>query len=106
MSAAIASRRRPSRMASAMYGSSSTSSTRMLRCYELAHIADISKTAYGPATPRCLEWRHDLQQTGADKGRPASQDPCLRPAGRHSGDRRGPWLPVAGVVVLEARATH
>src|SRR4051812_15422943 len=34
MSAAIASRRRPSRMASAMYGSSSTISTRTLRCYE------------------------------------------------------------------------
>src|SRR4051794_9412094 len=34
MSAAIASRRRPSRMASAMYGSSSTINTRMCRCYE------------------------------------------------------------------------
>src|SRR4051794_10657561 len=34
MSAAIASRRRPSRIASAMYSSSSTTNTRMLRCYE------------------------------------------------------------------------
>ena len=29
---------------------------------ELAHIAGISKTTYVLATPRCLEWRRDLQQ--------------------------------------------
>ena len=27
----------------------------MLRCYEPAHIVGISKTAYAPATPRCLD---------------------------------------------------
>ena len=34
----------------------------MLRCYEPAHIAGVSKTAYVPATPRCLQWRRDLQR--------------------------------------------
>jgi uncharacterized protein DUF1360 len=28
-----------------------------------AHIVGISKTTYVLATPRCLDWRHDLQQT-------------------------------------------
>ena len=34
----------------------------MLRCYEPAHIVGVSKTAYVLATPRCLEWRRDLQR--------------------------------------------
>src|SRR4051812_41613798 len=63
MSAAIASRRRPSRMASAMYGSSSTINTRMLSmfpagAYRLAHIAGVSKDRYVLATPRRLVLRH------------------------------------------------
>ena len=75
----------------------------MLRCYEPAHIAGVSKTAYVPATPRCLEWRRDLQRTSTNSAPsdPDSQDPCRRPARRHRGDRRGPRLPVAGVLVLD-----
>src|SRR3954447_12702174 len=105
MSAAIASRRRPSRMASAMYGSSSTINTRMLRCYELAHVVGISKTTDVLATPRCLEWRHDLHRTSTNNDPSDSdpQDPCRHPASRHGGDRRSPRLPVARVLVLEAR---
>jgi LytR cell envelope-related transcriptional attenuator len=38
---------------------------RTLRCYEPAHIVGISKTAYALATPRCLDWRCDVQQTHA-----------------------------------------
>ena len=34
----------------------------MLRCYEPAHIVGVSKTAYVPATPRCLDWRRDPQR--------------------------------------------
>ena len=74
----------------------------MLRCYEPAHIVGISKTTYVLATPRCLDWRHDLQRTSTnnDPSDSDSQDPCRRPARRHRGDRRGPRLPVAGVLVL------
>ena len=80
----------------------------MLRCYEPAHIVGISKTTYVLATPRCLEWRRDLQRTSTnnDPSDPDSQDPCRRPAGRHRGDRRSPRLPVAGVLVLDGRITH
>src|SRR5215203_4409220 len=43
----------------------------MPRCYELAHVVGRSKTRYVPATPRCLDWRHDLQQPAAARpGRP------------------------------------
>src|SRR5919204_1662694 len=75
----------------------------MPRCYELAHIVGISKTTYVLATPRCLEWRHDLQRTSTNTN-PSDSDsqvPCRRPAYRHRGDRRSPWLPVAGLLVLE-----
>ena len=77
----------------------------MLRCYEPAHIVGISKTAYVPATPRCLDWRRDLQRTSTnnDPSDSDSQDPCRRPARRHRGDRRSPRLPVAGVLVLDGR---
>src|ERR1044072_9317434 len=45
----------------------------MLRCYELAHIAGISKIAYELATPRCLDWRRDLRRTGThERGAAAS----------------------------------
>ena len=37
----------------------------MLRCYEPAHIAGVSKTAYVPATPRCLHWRRDARRRSA-----------------------------------------
>src|SRR5215207_4031402 len=91
MSAAIASRRRPSRIASAIYGSSSTSNTRMPGCYEPAHIVGISKIAYALATLRRLKWRRDLQRTGTtnDPSDSDSQDPRRRPAGRHRGEHRG-----------------
>src|SRR3954471_2415550 len=103
MSAAIASTRRPSRMASAMYGSSSTSKTRMLEGYEPAHIAGVSKIAYVPATPRCLQSRRDPQQTGrsTDLTNPDSPAQRRRRGRRHRGARRGARLQVAGVVVLD-----
>ena len=74
----------------------------MLRCYEPAHIAGVSKTAYVPATPRCLQWRRDLQRTSTnnDPPDPDPQDPRRRPARRHRGDRRSPRPPVAGVLAL------
>src|SRR3954451_16939264 len=109
MSAAIASRRRPSRMASAMKGSSSTIKTRMLRCYEVAHVVGISKTGYVPATPRCLDWRYELLPPTATNNDPSdsdSQEPCHRLVDRHRGDRRTSRLPLAGIVVLDARITH
>src|SRR5207302_547813 len=34
---------------------------------EPAHIVRISKTTYVLATPRCLEWRHGLQQTSTNQ---------------------------------------
>src|SRR5438094_3484208 len=77
----------------------------MLRCYELAHVVGISKTRNVLATPRCLEWRHDLQQTSTNNDPSDSQDPCRRPASRLRGDRRSPRLPVAGVLVLDGRIT-
>src|SRR5215207_9467960 len=103
MSAAIASRRRPSRIASAIRGSSSTINTRMLRCYEPAHIVGISKNAYVLATPGCLDWRRGLQQASTNSvlPDPDSQDPRDRPGGRHRGDRLSPRLPVDGVLVLD-----
>jgi hypothetical protein len=89
-------------------GPSVTASTRMPRCYELAHIVGISKTPYVLATPRCLEWRHDRQRTSTsnDPSDSDSQDPCRRPARRHRGDRRSPRLPIAGVLVLDGRIIH
>jgi hypothetical protein len=38
----------------------------MPRCYEAAHIAGVSKAAYAPATPRCLQWRRDPHQASAN----------------------------------------
>src|SRR5256885_10493084 len=75
---------------------------------ERAHIAGISKSPYVLATPRCLEWRHDLLRTGTnnDPSDPDSQDPCRRPARRHRGDRLSPRPPVAGVLALDGRITH
>jgi hypothetical protein len=32
-------------------------------CYQPAHIVGISKTTYVLTTPRCLNWRHDLQRS-------------------------------------------
>ena len=82
----------------------------MLRCYEPAHIVGVSKTAYVPATPRCLQWRRAPQTTSTnnDPADPDSQEPRRRPARRHRGDRRGPRRPVAGVLVLvpDGRIAH
>src|SRR3954470_24004755 len=71
---------------------------------ERARIAGVSKTTYVPATPRCLEWRHDLPRTSTidNAADSDSQEPRRRPARRHRGDRRRPRLPVARVLVLEA----
>jgi DNA-binding CsgD family transcriptional regulator len=70
------------------------------------HIVGISKTTYVLATPRCLEWRHDLQRTSTNNDPSDSQDPCRRPASRHRGARCSPRRPVAGVLVLDGRITH
>ena len=70
---------------------------------EPAHIVGVSKTTYVLATPRCLDWRRDLQQTSTNNA-PSdsdSQDPCRWPASRHRGDRRSPRLPLARVLVLD-----
>src|SRR6185436_12518901 len=66
---------------------------------ERAHIAGISKNPYVPATPGCLEWRHDQPRTSTNDDPPdsGSTGPCRRPARRHRGDRRGPRLPGGGV---------
>ena len=79
-------------MASAMKGSSSTTNTRMLRCYEPAHIVGISKTAYVPATPRSLEWGHALQRSSAndDPSDPGSQVGGVSPVCWQSASRRSP----------------
>jgi hypothetical protein len=69
---------------------------------ELAHIVGISKTPYVLATPRCLEWRCDLQatRTNNDPSDPDSLDPRRRAAGRCRNDRRGRRPPVTGILVL------
>jgi hypothetical protein len=46
----------------------------MLRGYEPAHIVGVSKTAYVLATPRCLDWTHDLQQTSRNHYRGDGQN--------------------------------
>src|SRR4051812_3076396 len=46
----------------------------MRRCYELPHIVGISKTAYVLATPRCLEWRRDLQAASTNSSPPCPID--------------------------------
>ena len=33
-----------------------------------AHIVGVSRTAYGPATPRCVDWRHDCTRHHHDQG--------------------------------------
>ena len=62
----------------------------MLRCYEPAHIVGVSKTAYVPATPRCLEWRRDLQPSEHEQ-RPAGSGfaGCASPS-CSSSSRRSP----------------
>jgi hypothetical protein len=48
----------------------------LLRCSEPAHIVGISETAYVLATPRCLDWRRDLQQAGRNYDGPATRAVC------------------------------
>src|SRR3981081_213870 len=55
----------------------------MLRCYELAHIVGISKIAYVLATPRCLQWRRDLQANSANSSPPCPIDRPPRPLCLH-----------------------
>jgi hypothetical protein len=49
------------------------------------HIVGISKSTYVLATPRCLDWRHDLRRTGTNSGPPH---------------------PIAGVLVLLGRPNN
>src|SRR5260370_6898798 len=46
------------------------------------HIAGISKTTYVLATPRCLDWRHDLQGTSLRQPLPRQPAPARRPPRR------------------------
>src|SRR6476469_2653926 len=75
----------------------------MLRCYGRTHVVGISKTAYMPVTPRCLDWGRGLQPTSTttDPTDSDSQEARRRPTTcRRHGDRQMPWLPVAGVLVI------
>jgi hypothetical protein len=84
----------------------STIKTRVLRSKELANIAGVSKTTYVLATPRCLDWRRELQRTGANNDSSGSQDPCRRPSGRHRRDYRCLRLPVVGGLVFVGNITQ
>src|SRR4029077_15166033 len=76
MSAAIASRRSPSRMASAMKGSSSTINTRTLTpWYGPEHIVDVSKNRYVLATRRGVDLGRDPQPTSTGSSRTRSTIP-------------------------------
>ena len=68
----------------------------MLRCYEPAHIVGISKTAYGPATPRCLDWRHDR----------AAPTRRILVAGLVVGSRRSPRPRLPGAGLRRPRRPH
>src|SRR5258708_13075402 len=46
------------------------------------HIAGIPKTTYVLATPRCLDWRHDLQRTSLRQPLPRQPAPARRPPRR------------------------
>ena len=67
----------------------------MLRCYEPAHIAGVSKTAYVPATPRCLQWRRDLQRASTNSAPPDpdSQDAASPACSSSSGRSPRPSAP-------------
>jgi hypothetical protein len=45
---------------------------------EPAHIVGVSKTAYVLATPRCLEWRRDLQRASTNSSPPCPIDRARR----------------------------
>ena len=64
MSAAMASRRRPSRMSFCHIGLVLDDQHTHAPMLKTAPIVGVSKTAYMLATPRRLDWRRDLQQTG------------------------------------------
>ncbi len=70
MSAAIASRRSPRGWLPPYRARPRRSARATLGCYEPAHIVGVSKTAYVPATPRCLEWRRDLQRASTNSTPP------------------------------------
>ena len=66
---------------------------------EAARFVGVSKTAYVPATGRCLQWRHDLRQRSTSR----------RSAGRRRGDLGSRRLPAVGVVargVADRRASR
>ena len=72
----------------------------MLRCYEPAHIVGVSKTAYAPATPRCLDWRRDLQRTSTNDDPPdpdsqAPSSPACWSSSRRSPRSLGDQLPAS-----------
>ena len=110
MSAAIASRRRPSRTASAMRVWSSTSSTRSAPMLRAGAYRGRTKTAYALATRRCLQWRRDPGLVSDNTAPPDPGSPAhgRRPARRPRGDRGSRRPPVAGVlaVALAARIHH
>src|SRR6478609_8991685 len=60
-----------------------------------AHIVGISKTTYVLATPRCVDWRHDLQQSSRNHDRGAGHDGGGRRLGRGRSPRQAPLSPSA-----------
>ena len=83
----------------------------MLRCYEPAHIAGVSKTAYVPATPRCLQWRRDLQrdqheQRPAGSGSAGSASPACSSSSRRSPRALGDRSRASSSTASRREATH
>jgi hypothetical protein len=68
---------------------------------EPARIVGVSKTGYGPATPRRLHWRRGSKraETKDISPRPDPQDPGCRRARRGRRDRG--QLPVAGILLTD-----
>ena len=56
------------------------------------HIAGLSKTAYGPATPRCLDWTHDVQGTSTNSGPPHPITGMLVHPGRTGTGNHDLWM--------------
>ena len=86
----------------------------MLRCYEPAHIAGVSKSAYAPATPRCLDWRRDLsrprdpdpQSSASPACSPSSRSPSPRPSRRSPAHREPVVVHVRAVAPPPIRESH
>ena len=71
------------------------------------YIVGVSKTAYGLATPRCLDWRHDLPRTSRTNHPSDFRAPGRQPAGRRRGRSRSAiGHQAAGVLLIDGRSPH